>query len=473
MSRIPAAVLAALALVVLEAQTPDRLIIVNARVADVATGRARPVAAVVIEGQRIAALHTTMPASLPEPARRVDAAGATLVPALTDVAVQAVPGAALDVDFYYAASLAHGVMRMRSVDVRLPWAVEQRARLTKGEVLGPRLWTSGPAIDMRSAFGSRSRPVLSSGLLPFVQVPDAAGAAREVARQAASGVDWVRLRESVPVEVVRAAIVEARKGKVRVSLAAGATSMAQAAQAGVTLVDGLGAPFKPLGETGTASQTPPGSPIGSPTPPGGDVPTSADGMWARSSASEQRALAAQLTRAKVAVAPMLALEAWRSGERQNLRESLDLLPKTLRTALEAEPTPAATDPLRRSFERRRAFVAALAAAGGSLIAATGSTANGWPVPGRTIQTELALLVESGVSPADALRAATTGGAELLGDRKGAQIMSGAQADFFVVDGDPLTDITSLSRITMIVRAGEILDRGALLARAKKAAGGSR
>lgn len=468
MSRLLAFALAAMALAVVGAQSSVPLVIVNARVADLTTGRTRPVAAVVVQGQTISAVYARMPDALPEPATKVDAGGATLVPALGDVSMHAVPGPVLDVDFFYAMSLAHGVMRVRVVDQRLPWAVEQRARLAAGEVPGPRIWTSGPATDMRSAFGSRLRPVVAGGLSSFVQASDASALGREVARQVARGVDWVRLRENVPPDALRTAVAEARRGKVRVSLSAGATSMAQAAQAGVQLLDGLGAPLEPLGDAGTAA------PNGSQprrSPPATPTPTAAHSLsagWAKTTPAQHRSLAAQLARAKVAIAPLLTWEHWRSGERQNLAADLDLLPKSLRAAGDAGIDPGQRDTHRQPLQRKREFVAALARAKASVVVGTGTTAEGWPVPGLGVLREIGLLVEAGLTPAEALRAATGAVAEVLGDRRGWQIMSGAQADFFAVKGDPLTDVGALADVTLVVRGGEVLDREALLARARKA-----
>jgi hypothetical protein len=472
--RTLAVVLAALALAAAAADAPARLVIVNARVADLAAGRTYPVAAVIVEGATIAAVHTKMPESMPEPATRIDAGGATLVPALADLAVQALPGAALDVDFFYAMSLAHGVMRLRVVDVRLPWGVEQRERVARGEVPGPQLWTSGPILDMRSAFGSRTKPVLAGGLTPFVQVADPVGLGREVTRQAARGVDWVRLGSNVPPDGVRSAMVEGRKGKVRVSVATGATAMLQAAQAGVHLLDGLGAPMKPLGEQGPAG--PNGAKSAQATTGQGQVPQppsqpgseSIEAMWSRLTQAEQRSLVAQLVRGKVAVAPMLAIEHWRSGERQNLAADIEYLPKNLRTSRESEPSPPGTEALRASLERKKRLVMAMAAAGVPIVTASGSSLEGWPVPGVGVLREIALLVEAGLTPVQALRAATVAGAELLGDRKGARIMSGAQADFVGVRGDPLAGVAALADVTLIVRGGQVQDRAALLALARKA-----
>jgi imidazolonepropionase-like amidohydrolase len=246
--------------------------------------------------------------------------------------------------------------------------------------------------------------------------------------------------------------------------------MAQAALGGVQLIDGLGAPLKPLGEPAptVANGRQPPQPSAAAQPSSAPGTSTLSSVWARTTPAEHRSLAAQLARSKVAVAPLLTWEHLNSGERQNLVGDLELLPKSLRAAGEFGVGPGSPETQRQSLQRKREFVAALARAKVSIAVGSGTTAEGWPVPGLAVHREIVLLVEAGLTPAEALGAATGAVAETLGDRKGWMIMSGAQADFFAVRGDPLADIGALADITLVVRGGEVLDREALLARARKA-----
>ena len=287
---------AAAAYAIAAAQAPSRLVIVNARLLDVQAGRVRDIAALIVEGSKITAVHTTSPAEGLE-GTKLDAGGAVIVPALADLSLQTVPGMDLDADYYYLLSLAHGVMRARTVDLHVPWAVQQRARIESGDVLAPRVRTSGPAVDMRTPPGARNQAVLSAGLLPLVRVPDGPGLSAEIKRQAAAGVDWVRLEGNVPLDVLRTAVATARASKVRLSLAPLATSMTQAAAAGVPLLDGLGLPTKSLVELEASAKTRP--------EPGTPAARVAEAAWAQMSDAERRALVAALKRTGVIVAPML------------------------------------------------------------------------------------------------------------------------------------------------------------------------
>jgi imidazolonepropionase-like amidohydrolase len=69
--------------------------------------------------------------------------------------------------------------------------------------------------------------------------------------------------------------------------------------------------------------------------------------------------------------------------------------------------------------------------------------------------ELVALSENGLSPLEALRAATANAAELLDQRGLGQIVPGANADFVIVDGDPLRDIEVVQRPVLVIKAGTI------------------
>ena len=71
--------------------------------------------------------------------------------------------------------------------------------------------------------------------------------------------------------------------------------------------------------------------------------------------------------------------------------------------------------------------------------------------------QLALLVDAGLTPVEALRTATRGAADWLG--QGAQlgtITPGKYADAVLLEGDPLIDITNVKRIAAVIAAGRLL-----------------
>jgi imidazolonepropionase-like amidohydrolase len=70
--------------------------------------------------------------------------------------------------------------------------------------------------------------------------------------------------------------------------------------------------------------------------------------------------------------------------------------------------------------------------------------------------EFALMVEAGMTAADAIKAATVNAAELLdrSDEVGT-LESGKSADLIAVAGDPLTDVTELERVRFVMARGEV------------------
>ena len=102
------------------------------------------------------------------------------------------------------------------------------------------------------------------------------------------------------------------------------------------------------------------------------------------------------------------------------------------------------------------------AAGVKLV--TGSDAGNMLVfHGPTVQQEVELWVAAGIPADQALIAATRNAAELLG--QGGRIGSiekGKDANLLLVDGNPLKDIKSLSRISLVMLKGERVSRSTLL-----------
>ena len=83
-------------------------------------------------------------------------------------------------------------------------------------------------------------------------------------------------------------------------------------------------------------------------------------------------------------------------------------------------------------------------------------------PGSAVHDELGELVKAGLSPAAALRAATSSPAEFLGlaERHGG-VEAGKWADLVLLDANPLDDIENVRRIRAVIFRGELLDRGRL------------
>ena len=95
------------------------------------------------------------------------------------------------------------------------------------------------------------------------------------------------------------------------------------------------------------------------------------------------------------------------------------------------------------------------------LAATGSPAFG-TMPGISMHTELELLVRLGLTPREALAAATSNYSERLGWSELGLVEAGRRADLLILAADPTTDISNSRKIRMVILEGKVLDRESLL-----------
>ena len=116
---------------------------------------------------------------------------------------------------------------------------------------------------------------------------------------------------------------------------------------------------------------------------------------------------------------------------------------------------------RQLFHEEQKLVGAMFRAGVPMLAGT-DTMNPYCFPGFSLHDELALLVESGVTPLGALQMATRNSAIFMNatNRYGS-IASGKIADLVLLDADPLQDIHNTTKIRAVFLAGRLFDRAAL------------
>jgi imidazolonepropionase-like amidohydrolase len=79
-------------------------------------------------------------------------------------------------------------------------------------------------------------------------------------------------------------------------------------------------------------------------------------------------------------------------------------------------------------------------------------------PGFSLHDELELMVEAGLSPAEALRAATGNPGQLFPSQQIGRVTAGQRADLVLLDANPLTDIRSTRRIRAVVLRGRFFSR---------------
>jgi imidazolonepropionase-like amidohydrolase len=72
--------------------------------------------------------------------------------------------------------------------------------------------------------------------------------------------------------------------------------------------------------------------------------------------------------------------------------------------------------------------------------------------------QLAVMVKYGMTPLEAIRAATLNAAEALGSSDVGIVEPGRYADLIAVDGDPLADVTVLERVAAVIKGGTLIER---------------
>lgn len=111
-----------------------------------------------------------------------------------------------------------------------------------------------------------------------------------------------------------------------------------------------------------------------------------------------------------------------------------------------------------SYAPARDSVRALHAAGAMILAGTDANATpaapASPAFGESFHDELELLVEAGLTPVEALCAATSGPADVFGLNDRGRIMPGRRADLVLLGADPTIDITATRDIRGVWIAGE-------------------
>ena len=80
------------------------------------------------------------------------------------------------------------------------------------------------------------------------------------------------------------------------------------------------------------------------------------------------------------------------------------------------------------------------------------------MPHAMVGQQFRVMVQYGMTPLEAIQAATRNGAEALGRNDVGEIQVGRYGDLVAVDGDPLRDVTVLERPVAVLKGGVLIDR---------------
>jgi len=442
---------------ILRAQTsPTVLVLRGGTLVNVASGKEISDSVIVMRGERIEQVGSGN-TGIPDGAQIIDAKGKWIIPGLIDSHAHAENPDETPFSLY----LTNGVTTIRNPGGNITVLRLTRERLLRGELIGPRLFFSGPLLD--------GVPPVWPDLSLLVDTPQRARSA--VNFLADQGVDFVKVYNNVKEPELRAIVETAKELELPV---AGhiprSMTMTHAIELGMTRLEHIrvtGREMLSLDEAQKIDLLP----LGSREPL----------LWQRFDlqSEKMRALVQRLARSKIFLDPTLVaaevtevptLDADRNDPNNqylsptvveryvNFKSPLYELPPDLQAA-GAE-----------AFHKQEKFVGMCNRAGVKIIAGTDGPGIGSLLPGFGLHRELELLVASGLSPLQALRAATLTAAEALGkeDRLGT-IEPGKFADMVVLNADPLQEIQNLRKIYLVVQGGKTYAPDALLQQARSQA----
>lgn len=447
-------------------EPPRGIAITNVTIIDAVDG-ARGEQTVVFDGDEILAVQ-----SATEPVRAaqtIDGRGRYLIPGLWDMHVHLTYDDAFTDDMP-ALFLAHGITSVRDTGGLLHKLEPVLETMRSPDTIAPRVWFSGPLLDGRLVvYDGDSRPEIGIGN------PTPALARQSVETLVAAGVDFIKIYELVSPDVFTAlaaaaeadglpiaahvplSMVASRAGpqvdsmehlrNVELDCAADAAKLHEERLAVMAAYDG-GSGYELRSRLHELQRLP--------------------AIAAYDPERCARVLDTLTSTIQVPTLRLNTLALYPTQARDDWDEIVALLPEDAREAWlqSADEFRArdSDDPPDTTFAAWSLELTGRMHAAGVPIGAGTDTPIGWALPGYSLHTELARLVEAGLTPLEAIAAATIRPAEFfsLTSTMG-RIAPGMRADLVLLDADPLEDIGNTRRVHRVVAAGRVLNPATLLA----------
>lgn len=411
----------------------------GATVIDVISGRAIADAVVLMRDGHVVSVGAADAVAVPRGADVTDLRGRWIVPGLVDAHTHLQP-------WGFAVALRYGVTAVR--DLHDGTALADTLRAVARRSPAPHFF---PAIAMVDS------PPTTYPDAFAIPVPDSADAV--VGRLAALGSTWVKVYSRVRPDVLAAVLDAARLRRLPVAAHLGLTDAITAARLGVTSIEHLsGIPEAAGDSTALFAAHATGLFAGW---------TAFERSWSTLDTTALAVVARELAARRVFLVPTLVLhETFSRLDDPAIYRSADLkaVPDSARRnwnvpgMIKRAGWTADDYPLFRAARPLQDFVLrSFAASGGRVVAGTDAS-NQLLVPGAALHTEMELLVHAGLTPLEALRAATSRAADLLGADSLGRLRPGAAADLVVLGADPLTDIRNTRRIERVMLGGEWVKR---------------
>jgi len=434
------------------------LAITSATVVDVSAasreGALKAGQTIVMSGGRIVAVGDSATTVVPNDAQRIDARGKFVIPGLWDMHAHALNAA----DWTFPILIATGVVGIREMGTVATFdRIRQlRAETLDGTRVGPRVGATTARV--LEGPGGRGGPMTEVGT-----PEEARRIVREYKQQ---GIDFVKPYNLLARDVYRAVIDEAKQqnmpvaGHVPIAMTAmevsdlGQTSIEHAVDLYVSCSREEAALRAERIEQAKAR-------------PAGPWPQ----IEVRAAETYDEAKAAlvfqRLVKNRTWVTPTVVQSSAAAKDASELTadERLKELPAATRESWRAQlaqrPGGESATMRQALFEKRLDLVRAMHRANVPMLAGTDMLLP-YVFPGFALHEELELLVRAGLTPLDALRAATLNPARFLGREADlGSVARGKLADLVVLDANPLDDIRGTKKIAAVIVGGRLHDRAAL------------
>lgn len=413
-----------------------RLAITHVTVID-ATGRAaRPDMTVVIASERITQIGRSAEVRLPRGAQVVNGAGKFLIPGLWDMHMHL----SLTTESTLPAFIANGVTGVRDMGGDLSQIDGWRKSIAAGLLIGPRIVRAGPLVD-----GPKKTAMFR------LTVNNPTEARQAVVSLKQQGVDFIKVHNRVPRDAYFALADECRKqGITFVGHIPRGISAEEASEAGQRSIEHTETLIEAaVFQQGSTAKTP-------------------EQALDTYTAERRKTLFAMFVKNGTWYCPTLI--EYRNFSFETDPSVLDdprqryLASATKDYIDKFFPIQPRNTPVEQYAGRRAMFlkllglVGEMQRAGVGILAGTDPPARG-VFPGFSLHDELALLVQAGLTPMEALQAATRNPAKFLGklDSLGT-IEKGKIADLVLLEASPLEDIHNTRRIAAVVFGGRLISK---------------
>jgi hypothetical protein len=423
----------------------DSLVLTHVAVIDVAEGAVKPNMTVVVTGDHISTVTESDKVSIPQDAKVIDAAGKFLIPGLWDMHVH---WYVRDTLTLFTANGVTGIREMFGNSDLLRW----RGEIAKGSLQGPRMILASPIID-------GPEPVWPNS----ISVRNESEGRKAVIKVKQWGADFVKVYSLLPRTAYFGIADESRQqGIPFVGHVPFSVSAREASEAGQKSIEHL---------TGIILASSTKEPDLRQELMQANSPANRSRIEAKALETYDEKKAAELFKVfvKNETWQCPTLTVLRSTAFQDERQfrndpRLAFIPRpilerwSVRLANRSEESYANA---KRVFQKELEIVGAMKRARVPFLAGT-DTGNPFCFPGFSLHDELALLVIAGLTPTEALRAATVNPAKFLGvDKSLGTIEVGKLADLVLLNANPLEDIRNTQRIYAVVSNGRLFDRKAL------------